>query len=290
MPGMEHRDTNGVQRQPPREKSEEPVTVLVTGFGPFLTQIPKNTSWEIASRLPALIPADDTNPTPIHIYVHHEPIRVAYDTVTSLVPTLLPPASPQNPAPSIILHIGLAASRRFFALETCSHSRGYDKIRDVDGRVFSDKAAESLFPAERYPPVLETSFDTADVLERWKGFLQEPGATASVVGFAQSAMPTPDVRLSNQAGNFMCGFIYWMSLAHYYSIREEERPVVFLHVPDLSWSTERMEMGRDVVVALIKALVESRRQVGVVDRGVRRSEVSSQKAEERRAATDVNFA
>lgn len=185
------------------------------------------------------------------------------------------------------MHIGLAASRRFFALEIGSHSRGYDKIKDVDGLIFSDEDAESLFPAERYPPVLETSFDTTDVLERWKGFLIKPKNEPFNL---EPALSPPDVRLSSDAGNFLCGFMYWNSLAHFYSIREEERPVVFLHVPDLSWSSERIEMGRDVVVALIKALVESRRKVGAVDRSVKQSGMGNSLTEDRRAATDVNFA
>ncbi|KAH4125726.1 hypothetical protein HBH44_212350 [Parastagonospora nodorum] len=246
-------------RQPPAERGEKPVTVLVTGFGPFLSAFPRNSSWEIASSLPALIPTSPNNLTPIHIHVHHEAIRVAYKPVMELVPKLLPPANPLYPAPEIILHIGLAAGRKFFTLEQGAHGRGFDKIPDVDGERFPDSSAESQFPSAKYPSVLKTSFDTSDVLARWKANL---GYT-SVEGNAEDD-DAPDVRLSPDAGNFLCGFIYYNSLAHYFSISKEDRPVAFMHVPDLSQSEDKLREGREVAIALIKALVESKRKNGNV--------------------------
>ncbi|KAF1843718.1 peptidase C15, pyroglutamyl peptidase I-like protein [Cucurbitaria berberidis CBS 394.84] len=249
-------------RQPPSEKVEKPVTVLVTGFGPFLAQFPRNSSWDIASTLPALIPATPENPTPIHIHVHPEPIRVGYNTVVDLIPALLPPANPLYPVPDVILHIGLAASRNYFALEEGAHGRGYAKIADVDGEKFEDVRAERDLPSSRFPNVLKTTFDTADVLARWKTNL---GSSPSVNDHDLVVEGAPDVRLSSDAGNFLCGFIYYHSLAHYYSIKKDERPVAFLHVPDLSSSDEKLRAGWKITVALITALVESRRKVGVVD-------------------------
>lgn len=131
---------------------------------PFLDRFPKNSSWEIASILPALIPASSGNPTPIHIHVHHEPIRVAYKNVVDIVPKLLT----TTPKPDVVLHIGLAASRRFFAIEQGAHSRGYGKTNDVDGELFPDSEAEKVFPDSQYPSVLHTGFDTEDVVSRWR--------------------------------------------------------------------------------------------------------------------------
>ena len=229
---------------------------------PFLTKYPKNSSWEIASTLPALIPATPTNPTPIHIHTHHTPIRVSYNHVLNLVPTLLPPNNPMYPAPDIILHIGLAAGRSYYALEQSANGRGYSQIADVDGQRFPDSAAEAHFPSSKYPAKLSTSFNTPDVLARWKanlGYTSIDGTTTDE--------GCPDVRISHDAGNFLCGFIYYNSLAHYFGIGQDERPVVFMHVPDLSGSEERLREGWEVAVALIKALVESRRKAGgkVVD-------------------------
>ena len=97
------------------------------------------------------------------------------------------------------------------------------------------------------------------------------------------------MRISPDAGNFMCGFIYWNSLSQYF-VRGAERSVAFLHVPDLSGSEEATTLGREVTVALIKALVESRRVVGVQSSGpdteVRRGKEEGQF----KAEMDVNFA
>jgi pyroglutamyl-peptidase len=194
-----------------------------------LEHFPRNSSWEIASTLPALIPASPSNPTPIHIHVHHEAIRVAYQNVVKLVPKLLPPGNPLYPQPDIILHIGLAAGRDFFALEQGAHGRGFSTTADVDGELFPDADAEKRFPSSKYPTALTTSFDTADVLARWKAKL---GCTP-VEGDAEGKT-RPDVRISHDAGNFLCGFIYYNSLAHYFSIKDDYRPVAFMHVPDLS--------------------------------------------------------
>ncbi|KAJ4365611.1 hypothetical protein N0V83_008231 [Neocucurbitaria cava] len=242
---------------------------------------------------PRPTPSTPTNPTPIHIHVYHEPIRVAYNTVTNLIPALLPPSNLLYPAPDIILHIGLAAGRKHFALEQGAHGRDYAQIPDVDGQRFGDDLAESMFPASRFPDVLKTSFDTADVLARWvKNLGGSSGGSGDAVAAAEGAKGTPDVRLSPDAGNFMCGFIYYHSLAHYYSDEDgRRRPVAFLHVPDLSESEEKLREGWDVTVALIKALVESKRTVGVVDEGIRDTRQGEEVEREATAAqTDNNFA
>lgn len=75
-------------------------------------------------------------------------------------------------------------------------------------------------------------------------------------------------------------------MAHYYSMNEDERPVVFMHVPDLSDSDEMLDTGRDVTIALIKALVESRRLVGISDDYGKETRGEEQKV---RVETDVNF-
>ncbi|KAH7378749.1 pyroglutamyl peptidase-like protein type I [Pyrenochaeta sp. MPI-SDFR-AT-0127] len=270
-------------RQPKTEKGEQPVTVLVTGFGPFLSKYPKNSSWEIASALPALIPTSPQNPTPIHIHVHHDAIRVAYNTVVDLVPSLLPPANPLYPVPDIILHIGLAAGRRHFALEQGAHGTGYAKIPDVDGEKFSDDLGESKFHANKIPKKLTTSFDTSDVLARWKAYL----GYVSVDG-DPGIEECPDVRLSPDAGNFLCGFLYYNSLAHYYAINASKRPVVFLHVPDLSDNEAKLREGWEVTIALIKALVESKRKVGVTDK-IDGDAVHVEEKRKVEAETDNNF-
>lgn len=190
--------------------------------------------------------------------MHHEPIRVAYQNVVRIVSKLLPPSSSASPPPDIILHIGLAASRKFYAIEQGAHSRGYGKTADVDGEIFANSAASNLFPSPRFPEVLSTGFDTSDVLTRWRTFLGYSNSDDSPV-----IEQLPDVRVNPDAGNFLCGFIYYNSLAHYYKMGHGERPVIFMHVPDLTGGEGKLREGWDVAVALIKALVHSRRKIGV---------------------------
>ena len=130
----------------------------------------------------------------------------------------------------------------------------------MDGERFSDSTAEKRFPSSKFPHVLQTSFDTTDVLARWKANL----GYASVEESAEDAN-APDVRLHADAGNFLCGFIYYNSLAHCFSIKDDERPVAFMHVPDLTYSEDKLREGWEVAVALIKALVDSKRIQGTVD-------------------------
>jgi pyroglutamyl-peptidase len=215
-------------------------------------------------------------------------VRVAYNHVLNFVPHLLPPVNPITPKPDIILHIGLAAGRSYFTLEEGAHGRGYGAIPDVDGEKFPDQAADDKFPHELFPYALHTSFDTSDVVSRWRSNLGHSSSDAKLPADAQIASASaPDVRLSPDAGNFLCGFIYWNSLAHYYSINEDERPVAFMHVPDLSDSDEKLNTGRNVAIELIKALVESRREKGVVDDYQKKERREDQSVN---AETDVNFA
>ncbi|KAG9197288.1 hypothetical protein G6514_001927, partial [Epicoccum nigrum] len=237
---------------------------------PFLNRYPLNSSWEIASALPALLPASPQHPTPIQITVHHEPIRVSYRHVARALPSLLD----RNPA-DIILHMGLAASRSFFALEQGAHTRGYGATADVDGRVYPDADAETLFPATEVPRVLQTGFDVEDVLGRWKAEIACLAGGGEGEGEGRTALAGVDVRTNPDAGNFLCGFLYANALARSYrttsSNGEEaeekaDAPVAFLHVPDLSNRRDGrggVELGRAVVIALLRALVESWRLKGV---------------------------
>jgi len=263
-------------RQPQSDAAKKSATVLVTGFGPFLEKVPDNPSWGVASRLPALIPASSDNPTPIHIHVHHDAIRVAYRHVVDLVPRLLLPNNPIYSHPDIILHIGLAAGRDHFAAEEGAWGRNYANLPDVDGECIADTAMEKLFPANRFPGRLSTSFNTPDVLARWKANLKRQGSRS-----------ISDVRISKDPGNFLCGFIYYNSLAHYYSITRDQRPVIFLHVPNISRCEEDMKEGIDVTIALIKALVQSWQQVGIVSDEV--ACLIPDKRNRSRGETDNNF-
>lgn len=186
------------------------------------------------------------------------------------------------------MHIGLAASRPFYTLEQGSHALGYGELQDVDGDTFSDTLSTRKFPSEHFPRRLETGFDTSDALTRWRAAIDADKALAG-------AKPEHMARISNDAGNFMCGFIYYNSLAHYHAMsdaeeRKGERPVVFLHVPDLTSSEEKLEEGRHVTIALIRALVASRKERGVASNRATSKDANGDGVEGGvKARTDVNF-
>lgn len=179
------------------------------------------------------------------------------------------------PKPDIVLHIGLAAGRTFYTLERGAHRTGYGVIPDVDGKRFPDDLAKQQWP--NLPPILKTGFKAEDVWRRWRSNLLNPDV---------------DVRPSEDAGNFMCGFIYYTSMAQFYKEKDDERPVMFLHVPDLP-TKEDMEQGREVTCALIRALVDSRRKHGASG-GSEAQKTNGRKDDENKEEetapkTDVNF-
>jgi pyroglutamyl-peptidase len=147
----------------------------------------------------------------------------------------------------IILHIGLAAGRKYFALERQSFRDGYVQ-RDVDGAYLSKHDAARLF--SNCPAVLKPTFDCADVWRRWRGN----------VGDDLDA----DIRPSDDPGTYLCGFLYYLSMSWFWKQGREERPVIFLHVPNLPNEND-IEQGRQVAIGLIRAVVESRRKVGIHD-------------------------
>ena len=64
-----------------------------------------------------------------------------------------------------------------------------------------------------------------------------------------------DLRLSEDAGHYLCDFIYYSSLAHLYK-QHRKRTVTFLHVPAES-SARHIEQGVGVAINLIRSIVES---------------------------------
>lgn len=66
-----------------------------------------------------------------------------------------------------------------------------------------------------------------------------------------------DIRISEDAGRYLCDFIYFSSLAHL-AKREEEKRVVFLHVP-VEADEAALKTGIEVTIELIRALVQSGR-------------------------------
>ncbi|KAJ5504730.1 Peptidase C15 pyroglutamyl peptidase I [Penicillium fimorum] len=230
---------------PPQPKE---ISVLITGFGPFKTNL-VNASYLIASSLPSsfLFP-DDSDSRQVSLYVHPTPIPVAYATVRETLPLILEEfaTSHDGHRPDLIIHIGIAAPRQYYSVETLAHRDDYN-ITDINGHsgyVDGEKRWKGL----GLPPILTPGRATDDpssaspyqpedqFLETWRSFA-----------------PKSDLRISKDAGHYLCDFIFYtsMSLAH---LQGQDRNVLFLHVPGGSEDAD-IEQGRVVTLALIKSMV-----------------------------------
>ena len=220
------------------------IRVLVTGYAPFHLRFPVNSSWSIASALPQYLPATLTCPR-IKLTVPSGPIKVAYSSVVEWEKQHLSPDDYD-----LVLHIGLAAGRKFFTMERQSMREPYWQKEDVLGQVFSKEATERLWPSSTHPSVLRPTFDCDDVWRRWRSHVRQD----------------LDIRPSDDPGNYLCGFIYYYSMAWYLQRPSKERPVMFLHVPDLP-TEEKVAGGVEVAIGLIRAMVESREKKGIHEPG-----------------------
>lgn len=145
--------------------------------------------------------------------------------------------------PDIALHIGLDEGRTTFNLERSASRDGYHQNLDLDHKVFGK--AEIKKQWGKGAETLQTSLDLDDVLRKYKSskVLKELGRGA------------PEVTVSDKVGDFVCGFIYYLSLD---AMEKEQgrRDVVFLHVPMLKAGRE-VEIGVRIVEELCKALASS---------------------------------
>lgn len=228
-------------------KSE--VTILVTGFGPFQERYPVNPSFEIAKRLPEALP-EKTPHRAVRIITYGTPIRVAYDEVRDLIPKL---HQEYTDTVDIVLHIGMASGRKFYALERYGHRDGYDKNKDLDGKMPCADEGKTTFAD--CPATMTTSLDYENVLLNWQVNLL--GIPENQPGCGAEARPSED------AGHYLCDYIYFNSLAHcgrrsgvMEGGGDKARPVLFLHVPAES-DRDMIEKGKEVTVALIRAIADS---------------------------------
>ncbi|KAI4254680.1 MAG: hypothetical protein LQ352_002954 [Teloschistes flavicans] len=231
-----------------------------------------NPSNLIASNLPASFTSHDLPNINVKI-ITATPIPVKYHSVREIVPRILfpvkfptgAPDEPNGPLSSeyaatagsaieegkspwdFVLHIGMAAPRRYYTLETCAHRDGY-VAKDEAGETMEDDTRWS--DGYKSPEILKPAFDFEDVWRRWK---------SDLIGV--------DVRPSNDAGHYLCDFIYYSSLVEFWRRDPDAGAagggahVMFLHVPGYVGEVD-IEMGRKVALGLIAAMVASTRRQG----------------------------
>lgn len=139
--------------------------------------------------------------------------------------------------PDIVIHIGLATERNYFAIEKGAEKDGYQQYPDEARKVFTKAEIKKTWG--KSPEKLETALDCDDVAGRWK---RNVGKTA-------------DVRAVDDVGNYVCGFVYYLSLEHFRKRGDAEKKVVFFHVPWLKGEKE-LERGKEVTIGLVRAIAE----------------------------------
>ncbi|PYI11393.1 peptidase C15, pyroglutamyl peptidase I-like protein [Aspergillus sclerotiicarbonarius CBS 121057] len=242
------------------------ISVLVTGFGPFKSNL-VNASYLIASSLPSAFtfsptPSKNSDATPrrVSIHVHPSPIPVAYSTVSTTIPAILDDyVKAHGRRPDIVLHMGIAGMRKFYSVETKAHRDGY-VMSDIKGRAGYEDGEKHWRELDlplmlKAGPVTESE-EISVIASPEKGHLiPRPPDDNFLVAWKTFCPPETDARISTDAGRYLCEFIFYTSLAQAYH-GGHDRNVSFLHVP-ATCLDEDIELGKEVAIALIKALVTS---------------------------------
>jgi pyroglutamyl-peptidase len=168
----------------------------------------------------------------IRILTQTEPLKVVYHDLLE-VPKLL-----EETKPDFVIHLGLAVDRDYFAIERGSDRDGYHQYPDEKRKVFNKAENKKLWG--KSPDRLESSLDLDDLLGNWR---------------AQAGKGV-DLRISNDVGSYVCGFVYYASLEYFWKKGGGNMPAVFLHVPSLS-GKEDIAKGEKATLALIRAISES---------------------------------
>ncbi|KAL1966914.1 hypothetical protein VTN77DRAFT_3658 [Rasamsonia byssochlamydoides] len=262
----DHTIANSSAINPVSPPASEAISVLVTGFGPFKSNA-VNASHLIAASLPSSITLPSKGPSAagdapreILINAHPEPIPVSYASVRTELPVILEDYARKHNGrrPDLIIHIGIASTRRYYSVETQAHRDNY-QITDIHGKL-GFEAGEKLWKEQGLPDVLKPGpAKTSDEA----GNAASPAVSTQIRPYPPDdhflktwksfAPPETDIRISEDAGRYLCEFIFYSSLAR--ALQEgRDRAAVFFHVPS-STDEESLETGRQVAIALIKAMV-----------------------------------
>jgi len=152
----------------------------------------------------------------------------------------------------MILHLGVAPDQAHFSLERQAHRGGYDQHKDMENHLLECEDGPRYWPD--LPDELQTSLNFDDVYDTWRSnLLRTPDVSPELERVV--------VRQSEDAGHFICDFMYYAMLAEYQKRRKdaqcaaEERPVIFLHIPG-EGTAGHIKQGLVVTRILIRSLAE----------------------------------
>lgn len=127
-----------------------------------------------------------------------------------------------------MIHIGVSAYASEITLETCAHKEGYKKT-DVEEKLPEDNSSNC-----KGPECINTCIDLEEISLQLNSLHKD---VTTIV--------------SNDAGRFLCEFIYYNSLC----INPER--TVFIHVPDINkkYTVPQMsEAVREIILLLLDQL------------------------------------
>ncbi len=197
------------------EHSENESPVLVTGFGPFGHHL-INASWEAVKELEKLGVEYKSK----QVSLETRQVPVLYDVVSSTVPSLLEEVNPR-----LCVHVGVSPYS-VMKLERCGKNVGY-RNADICGVVPSSQCCVA-----GGPDTINTKFDIDKVCR----MLNEKQDSVTV-------------QVSEDAGRYLCDFIYYTSL------HTDKSPVVFVHVPELGKPYSASQLAH-ALRALIEMLLK----------------------------------
>jgi pyroglutamyl-peptidase len=200
-----------------------PVTLLITGFGPF-PGVPANPSGPLALRLARRRrPAFADTRRIAHVF------RTSYAAVERELPALV-----AQHRPDAILMFGLATRTQHLRIETRARNAISPVFADADGR---KPAAQVLaaHAAAAMPARAPTSR------------LRQAARTAGV-----------PAAISHDAGRYLCNALFWRALDAA-ARRGGPRVVVFVHVPRLRPNLTQADLVRAGEAILLGVLAAARR-------------------------------
>jgi len=275
--------------RPARDRRNRPIPsnairILLTGFGPF-SVYKSNPSWEAVSALHdtvILVEPTDSNasvdaPKLRSLHITAVNVPVVYSTVLGAVPLLhkvppeitlsVPEGTVDCPPPAsgydFVFHVGVGLPGAL-AVEQLAHKTGYNRA-DADGK---------LAPVIQAGDGNGDSFAEQDVLSA--GHKNERGFGDSYEQFSDELQTSIDaaglvehlgrqgyqhVRLSNDAGRYVCDFIYYCSLAESRrsqpSVSCSPAKVLFMHVPPVGqpYTVEEMSCAVEDVVRWVASTI-----------------------------------
>ncbi|KAJ9133113.1 hypothetical protein NKR19_g9179 [Coniochaeta hoffmannii] len=227
------------------------LNVVVTGFSPWgsfapLPNLPINTSWQIAKSLPRVIfRASKPN---VRILTYPSPIKTSWETARETVPILwkankseygiyVGPSDSKTFTIDAMVHLGMEDDNNApFSIEKKAYKTKYEDP-DVDNKTPSDDDLNGGGLWDKCPDTLETDLDIERVYKQVKAQLEDV-----------------NIRTSTNPGRYLCGYLYYSSLAALHAHGEKKR-VTFVHVPP-KHESEDIERGVMVITKLIQAIAD----------------------------------